>query len=81
MSVQAFRVEGTFRMSRGHAGTTPFKVETTAADEGAARERVVSTLGSRHRVTRLGVKIARVTALTLDQVTDPAVRHALEKGV
>lgn len=81
MPLQAYRVEGTFRPSRGHAGTTPFGVEVTAADEAAARERVVSTLGSRHRVSRLGITIARVTALAPEQITDPVVRHALERGV
>ena len=75
--MKAYRVEGTFRMGRI---TTPFTVETTAADEAGARERVVSTIGSRHRANRRLVEVRSVKALANDEVTDPAVQHALSKS-
>lgn len=74
--MKPYRVEGHFRMGRVE---TPFTVETVAKDEADARERVLSTIGSRHGVNRRLVHVTKVTALAPDQVTDAVVQHRLAK--
>lgn len=71
---KAFRISGKFRM--GHI-TTPFSLETLGADENAARDRVFSTIGSRHRVNRHQIWIEKVEPLAADQVTDPVVEKKI----
>lgn len=71
---KAFRISGKFRM--GHI-TTPFSIETLGADEKAARDRVLSTIGSRHRVNRHQIWIEKVEPLTSEQVSDPVVEKKI----
>lgn len=78
MSQKAFRVDGHFRMGRIE---TPFSVEVLGNDEAAASERVISTIGSRHRVNRRLIAVSKVTVVAADQVADPVVKHALTKGL
>ena len=72
--MQAFLVRGTFQMARNW---TKFAKEVAADSPEAAVERVVSDLGSKHRVRRNRVKVKDVTPLPLDQVQDPVVRFRL----
>lgn len=74
---KAFRVEGTFPMGskRSH-----FAIETVAADAQAARERVVSTLGSKHRANRHDIIVEGVKEIPSGDVTDPMVEHELKSG-
>ncbi|HEX2021757.1 MAG TPA: 50S ribosomal protein L18Ae [Candidatus Thermoplasmatota archaeon] len=72
--MKAFRVTGKFRM--GHI-TSPFTIETIGKDVKAAHERVYSTLGSRHRVNRHQIEIAKVEELRPDQITDLATEKRL----
>lgn len=72
--MKAFRVTGKFRM--GHL-TTPFSLETVGNDDTAARDRVFSTIGSRHRVTRHQIWIEKVEPIAADQVTDAVVEKRL----
>lgn len=72
--MKPFRVTGRFDMGRI---PTPFTIETIGADESAARDRVYSTIGSKHRVNRHGIKIESVTELTPDQLTDPVIEKKL----
>ena len=69
-----FQVEGDFQMGRVRQH---FVVQTAAASEAAAKDRVYATLGSRHGVNRRQVTIASAKALQADDVTDPVVRHEL----
>lgn len=71
---KAFRISGKFRM--GHI-TSPFSIETLGADEKAARDRVLSTIGSRHRVNRHQIWIETVEHLAADKVTDPVVEKKI----
>lgn len=71
---KAFRISGKFRM--GHI-TSPFSIETLGADEKAARDRVLSTIGSRHRVNRHQIWIETVEPLAADKVTDPVVEKKI----
>jgi ribosomal protein L20A (L18A) len=72
--MKVYRVSGTFRM--GHV-TSPFTLETIGADEKAAQDRVFATLGSRHRVNRHQVAIAKTLEIKADQIQDPAVEKQL----
>ena len=72
--MKAFRVSGKFRM--GHI-TTPFSLETVGKDETGARDRVLSTIGSRHRVSRYQIWIEKVEPISNDKVTDAVVEKRL----
>lgn len=72
--MKPFRVTGKFRMGRTF---TPFTVETLAADDAGAKDRVFSTLGSRHRVNRHQVSIETVKAIAAADVTDAVVEKRL----
>jgi len=73
--VKAFRISGRFRMGRNWQ---PFSKELAAKDEAAAREKLLSLLGSQHGVPRKYVTIATVAEVPKDQVEDHAVKYALE---
>src|SRR5438876_59616 len=75
--MKAFRISGRFRMGRDWQ---PFSKELAAADEAAAREKLLSILGSQHGVPRKYVSIAGVEEVAKDQVKDHAVKYALEAG-
>lgn len=57
------------------AGQQPFSIEVAAEDEAAAREQIVSTLGSKHKVKRWQVKINEVKELSNDQIEDHVVKY------
>jgi large subunit ribosomal protein LX len=73
--MKAFRISGRFRMARDW---TPFSKEVAANDEAAAREKVMSLLGSHHGVGRKYITIAKVEAVAKDQIADHAVRYEIE---
>lgn len=72
--MKPFRVTGEFRMGRTQ---TPFTLETVGTDANAARDRVLSTIGSRHRVDRHHITIKDVKEIKADEVTDPVVEKRL----
>ena len=73
--MKAFRISGRFRMARDW---TPFSKEVAANDEAAAREKVMSLLGSHHGVGRKYITIAKVESVPADQIADYAVRYEVE---
>lgn len=73
--MKAFRISGRFRMARDW---TPFSKEIAAKDEAAAREKLLSLLGSHHGVARKYITVAKVEEIPKDQIANPAVRYALE---
>ncbi|MCI4371607.1 MAG: 50S ribosomal protein L18a [Thermoplasmata archaeon] len=73
--MKAFRISGRFRMGRAWQ---PFSKELAAADEAAAREKLLSVLGSQHGVPRKYISIATVAEVPPAQVEDHAVKYALE---
>ena len=75
--MKAFRASGRFRMGRNWQ---PFSKEIAAADEPAAREKVLSIFGSQHGVPRKYVTITKVEEVPIDQLEDHAVRYAVEVG-
>src|SRR5436189_6035250 len=70
--MKAFRISGRFRMGRAWQ---PFAKELAAKDEVAAREKLLSILGSQHGVPRKYVAIATVEEVPKEQVEDHAVRY------
>jgi large subunit ribosomal protein LX len=73
--MKAFRISGRFRMGRAWQ---PFSKELAAADEAAAREKLLSIFGSQHGLPRKYIAIAQATEVPLDQIEDHAVRYAVE---
>ena len=74
MPVKPYRVTGEFWM--GHI-LSPFTQETVAESADAAKDRVLSTIGSRHRVDRHHVTVKDVVEIKPDQVTDATVTKRL----
>jgi len=70
--MKAFRVAGTFADPRKRQ---PFSIEVAAENEDAVREKVLSTLGSKHRLKRTEIDITEITELTPDQVTNHVVKY------
>ncbi len=75
--MKAFRISGRFRMGRKWQ---PYSKELAAADESAAREKLLSLLGSQHGITRKYVTITQVAEVPPDKVVNHAVKYALEVG-
>ncbi|HYS74188.1 MAG TPA: 50S ribosomal protein L18Ae [Thermoplasmata archaeon] len=73
--MKAFRISGRFRMGRGWQ---PFAKEIAAADEAAAREKLLSVLGSQHRVPRKYIEIRTVEGVPVEGLSDHAVRYTVE---
>lgn len=74
--MKAYEIKGEFRISVRE--WQPFTIEVASADEPAAVERVLSIMGSRHKVKRQFVKINGVRPMTAEEVTDHQVRYILE---
>lgn len=73
--MNGYRIRGRFLMGRDWQS---FSKEVAAADEAAAREKLLSTLGSQHGVERRYVEIAAVAEVPAAELRDPAVRYAVE---
>lgn len=69
---KVFRVTGTFHATHHDQN---FSKEVVAATADGARERILATFGSKHRVPRRLIRIVSVTEVPLAQVEDPVVRH------
>lgn len=73
--MKAFEVKGEFMGSRRR--WQPFSLEVASPDEGAAVEKTLALMGSRHKIKRKLVRIEGVRALKAEEVTDSAVKHLL----
>jgi large subunit ribosomal protein LX len=73
--MKAYRISGRFRMGSTWQAYTK---EVAAADEAAARERILSVLGSQHAVARKYIEIREVAEVPAGEVRDHAVRYAVE---
>src|SRR5439155_16044131 len=71
--MKAFRISGRFRMG---GAWQPFSKELAAADEAAAREKLLSIFGSQHGVPRKYITITQATEVPQDQVEDHVLRYA-----
>ncbi|MHA2406584.1 MAG: 50S ribosomal protein L18Ae [Candidatus Hermodarchaeia archaeon] len=71
MSVQIFRIEGTYvRIKRKYR----FSQEIRAVTEDNAREQLYSLLGSFHRVTRPAITIETVSIIKAEESEKPLIR-------
>jgi large subunit ribosomal protein LX len=57
MKAQSYRVEGTFRMD---GEWRPYEKLISAPNEAQARERIYTLLGSKHRLKRREIRVAKV---------------------
>ncbi len=73
--MNVFRVTGKFLMGRA---VNPFTIEAIGSDEADAKNRVLSTLGSKHRVNRHQITIESATKIGNDDVTNPVVAKKLQ---
>ena len=73
--MKAYRISGRFRM--GH-GWQAYSKEVAAADETAAREHLLSILGSQHGVARKYIEIRDVAEVPVADLRDHAVKYAVE---
>jgi ribosomal protein L20A (L18A) len=53
-------------------------MEFASADEAAAVEKIMSLIGSRHRVKRQFVKIEEINSVKTEDLKDHRVKHLLE---
>lgn len=77
--MKAFQAIGSYNASRGSYRKIrqTFKVEVAAVDESTAREKVLSDLGSKHRVKRVNVDFTEITVMDSANVTDPVVKYQI----
>jgi large subunit ribosomal protein LX len=72
--MKAFRVAGSYADIRKRQ---PFSIEVSAENEEAVREKVLSILGSKHRLKRREIEITDVAELSPDQVTNHVVKYEI----
>ena len=73
--MKGFRISGSYADAR--QGRQPFCVEVAAEDEAAAKEQIVSTFGSRHKLKRWQINITEVKELAPEDVQDHVVKYKI----
>jgi len=68
--MKAFRAHGSYRAGKRDQ---PFSVDVVATDQDSAIERVLSTFGSRHRVTRRFIVIDGIAEIDPSESSAPVV--------
>jgi len=76
MAKKAYKVEGRFYVKNAWY---PFKKEIVSSSKPKAKEKVLSIIGSNHRVKRKKVEIKEVKELAPEEVEDPVVKYLIEK--
>ncbi len=71
--MKGFSVTGAFKDVR--QGMQPYTIEVAAENEDAAKEQILSTIGSRHKCKRWEIKIDSVKELSNEDITDPVVKY------
>ena len=72
--MKAFLVTGSFADPRKEQ---PFSIEMAAEDEASVREKTLSTIGSRHKMKRLHIKIDKVEEIPADKVESHLVKYQI----
>ena len=70
--MKGFRAKGSFKDTRN---MQVFTVEVAAENEDAAKEKVLSNLGSRHKLKRWEITIDEVKELAPGDITDRLVEY------
>lgn len=73
--MKAFRVSGVFK-SKGRA--QDFNKEVLCESKKAAEEKILSDIGSRHRVKRRDISIMGVQQLKPEEIENPIIRYKVE---
>jgi len=71
--MKAFKASGSFKMDKRRR--QKFRIEIAAEDKDAAVEKVLSTLGSRHRLKRREIEIDELVEIPPEEITDPVVEY------
>ncbi|MCA1814784.1 MAG: hypothetical protein LC624_12720 [Halobacteriales archaeon] len=77
--MHAFRVSGEYEHGELKHWSR-FHYEFICDSEDQARERVLSLLGSKHRVPRRDIQVTEVKPITAEEATDPVIAARLQKG-
>lgn len=75
--MKPYRISGTFLMG---GSWSPFMMEVAGKDEDDAVERLLSDLGSKHRVKRRNIKVSSIEELKVEEVQDKLVGHLIQRG-
>ncbi|TFG56066.1 MAG: hypothetical protein E4H30_05525 [Methanomassiliicoccus sp.] len=77
--MKAFQAIGSYNACRGSYRKIiqNFNIQVAAVDEKAAKERVLSDLGSKHRIKRANVIFTEIKAMATEDVTDQVVKYQL----
>ena len=70
--MKGFRAKGSFKDTRS---MQVFTVEVAAENEDAAKEKVLSNLGSRHKLKRWEITIDEIKELAPGDITDRLVEY------
>ncbi len=71
--MKAFRATGSFKT--GKFTWQKYSIEVAALDEAGVAEKIMSDLGSRHKLKRTEIKIDEIKALKADEVENLAVQY------
>mgnify|MGYP000135473105 CR=1 FL=1 len=74
MKVRVFKITGEMWT---RWGWQKFYLEKTGVDEKEVLERVLSELGSRHKLKRKLVRIKEIAEISLDEVRKPLIKELL----
>ncbi len=77
--MKIYKVKGKFRMGRRRTDWQHFTKEVVSEDQDAAVEKVLSLLGSKHRVKRTNIDIRHVEEIDKDQVEDAYIEDILKR--
>jgi large subunit ribosomal protein LX len=73
--MKAFSISGSYEDVR--YVSQPFCIEMAAEDEAAVREKVLSTIGSKHKLKRTQICISEVKEIPADEVTNHIVKYQI----
>jgi large subunit ribosomal protein LX len=73
--MKAFLISGTYADPR--QVQQPFAVEMAADDEASVKEKVLSTIGSKHKLKRWQINISEIKELSADEVTNHVVKYQI----
>lgn len=74
-TMKAFRATGSFNIRR--RGWQDFSIEIAAEDEKDAAHRILSNIGSHHRINRGNISIKEIIPISPGDVSDPIVKHLI----
>lgn len=75
--MKPYKISGSFLMGENWSN---FTKEVAGRDEEDAVDRLLSDLGSRHRVKRRNIKISSVEELKMEDIENPIVEFLVKGG-